>query len=93
MENKLIMFTGTECFHCKQMHPLIDRLEKEEGVKVEKMEIWHNAENASFMEKVDTEPDGSRFCRSIPMFYNEKTGKRLCGNQENEKLKEWAKGN
>lgn len=42
-------FYGTECPHCINMHPLVERLEKEEGVKVEKYEVWHNEENAKKM--------------------------------------------
>ena len=25
---RLIMFSGTECVHCKEMYPLVDKLEK-----------------------------------------------------------------
>ena len=91
-QGRLIMFSGTECEHCHEMLPLVDKLEKELGVKITLLEVWHNAENAAFLEKVDTNPDGSTFCGGIPFFYNEKTGKRLCGNQKHEKLREWALG-
>ncbi|MBI2653969.1 thioredoxin family protein [Candidatus Woesearchaeota archaeon] len=92
MTERLIMFSGTECVHCKEMHPLVEQLEKETGLKVTMLEVWHNAENAAFLESIDKNPDGSIFCGGIPMFYNEKTGKKLCGNQKYEKLKEWALG-
>ena len=92
MGNRLIMFTGTECVHCKEMHPLVEQLEKEIKLKVEHFEVWHNAENAAFLESVDKNSDGSVFCGGIPLFYNEKTGKKLCGNQKYEKLKAWALG-
>ena len=92
MSERLIMFTGTECVHCKEMHPLVEQLEKELGVKVEFLEVWHDAENAAFLEGIDRNPDGSVFCGGIPLFYNEKTGKKLCGNQKYEKLKAWALG-
>lgn len=90
MGERLIMFTGTECTHCKEMHPLVEQLEKETGLKVEHLEVWHNAENAAFLESIDKNQDGSVFCGGIPLFYNEKTGKKLCGNQKYEKLKAWA---
>ena len=90
MVNRLIMFTGTECTHCKEMHPLVEKMEEETGIKVEMIEVWHNAENAAFLERIDQNPDGSVFCGGIPLFYNEKTGKKLCGNQKYEKLKAWA---
>lgn len=92
MSGRLIMFMGTECVHCKAMYPLVDRLEKETGVKIERLEVWHNAENAAFLESMDKNPDGSVFCGGIPLFYNEKTGRKLCGNQKYEKLKGWALG-
>lgn len=92
MGERLIMFTGTECTHCKEMYPLVEQLEKELNVKVEFLEVWHNAENAAFLESIDKNPDGTVFCGGIPLFYNEKTGKKLCGNQKHEKLKAWALG-
>ena len=92
MGNRLIMFTGTECVHCKEMHPLVEQLEKETKLKVEHFEVWHNAENAASLESIDKNSDGSVLCGGIPLFYNEKTGKKLCGNQKYEKLKAWALG-
>ena len=41
----LIEFYGEECPHCQAMLPLVERLEKEEGLKVERHEVWHNKEN------------------------------------------------
>ena len=91
MADRLIMFSGTECVHCKEMDPLIEQLEKE-GIHIEHIEVWHNVENAAFLESIDKNSDGSVFCGGIPLFYNEKTGKKLCGNQKYEKLKAWALG-
>lgn len=83
---RLLMFTGTECVHCHQMYPLLERLEKETGVKVEKIEVWHNAANMALLQKLE---EGK--CMSIPFFYNENNGKWICGNTSYEKLKDWAK--
>ena len=91
MGNRLIMFSGTECVHCKEMYPLIEQLEKE-GIRIEHVEVWHDAENAAWLEKIDKNQDGSVFCGGIPLFLNEKTGKKLCGNQKIEKLRMWASG-
>lgn len=88
---RLIMFSGTECVHCKEMDPILEQLEKE-GVHIKHVEVWHNAQNAEWLESLDRNPDGSVFCGGIPLFYNEKTGKKLCGNQKYEKLKAWALG-
>lgn len=80
-------FYGTECVHCHEMEPLIERLEKELKVKVEKLEVWHNAANAKKLQEFDKER-----CGGVPFFYNDKTGKFICGSTTYDKLKEWAKG-
>ena len=92
MGKRLIMFTGTECVHCHEMDPTVEKLEKELKVKVSRLEVWHNAENAKFLKEVDKNEDGSVFCGCIPLFYNEKTGAKICGNTSLEKLKKWALG-
>lgn len=82
----LVMFTGTECVKCHEMYPMIDQLEKELGVKVEKLEVWHNAENADYMQKVS-----NGRCMSLPMFHNSKTDAIICGKTEDyEEVKKWA---
>ena len=88
---RLIMFSGTECVHCKEMDPIVHQLETE-GIHIDHIEVWHDAENAAFLESIDKNPDGSPFCGGIPLFFNEKTGKKLCGNQKIEKLRMWASG-
>ena len=83
----LIGFYGTECPHCKEMDPLIEKLEKELGVKVKKLEVWHNSVNAKLLKKIDTIN-----CDGVPFFFNENTGQALCGAVPYEKLKKWALG-
>jgi thiol-disulfide isomerase/thioredoxin len=39
---EIIMFHGASCPHCHAMMPLVDRLEKEEKIKVIKKEVWNN---------------------------------------------------
>jgi len=87
MSEHLLDFYGTECGVCKEMDPLVERLEDELGVRVKKIEIWHNQENAKLFMKYD---EGR--CASVPFFYNTKTDKWICGMASYEKLKEWAKG-
>ena len=36
MNQDLLFFYGTECPHCIRMDKLLDKLKKEEGIKVEK---------------------------------------------------------
>lgn len=89
--SRLIMFSGTECTHCHEMEPIVEKLEKELKVKVIRLEIWHDAKNAQFLQEIDKNEDGSVFCGGIPLFYNEKTGEKICGSATLKKLKEWAK--
>lgn len=65
-KKRLLEFYGTECPHCITMAPLVQRLEKEFKVKVEKIEVWHNAKNAELMRQYDR-----GFCGGVPFFFNE----------------------
>ncbi len=82
---KIIMFYGTECAHCHNVMPIVDRLNKEGKVRITKLEVWHNDKNAAFMEKVD-----KGFCGGVPFFYNENTGEWICGETDYDTLKTWA---
>lgn len=77
------MFYGEECIHCHEMFPLVEKLEKEEGVEVEKFEIWHNSANKK---KYDECNKGVR-CTGVPFFYNPETGKSICGAVDYDELK------
>ncbi len=86
-KDELLEFYGTECPHCIEMVPLIEKLEKEEGVAVRKLEVWHNEENSRLFQKID---DGR--CGGVPFFMNMKTGKFICGSTDYKTLKKWATG-
>jgi len=90
MGKRLIEFYGTECVHCKDMEPLIERLNKENGIKITRLEVWHDSNNAKLLKEVDKDEQGNEFCGGVPFFYNEKTKKKICGNTSFEKLKAWA---
>lgn len=83
---KLIKFYGQECHFCHEMEPLDKRLEKELGIKLERLEVWHNSHNAEKLEQVDTT------CGGVPFYFNETTGQSLCGMVDYETLKTWALG-
>jgi thiol-disulfide isomerase/thioredoxin len=85
--SQLIEFYGTECSHCHSMEPLVARLQDEEGVSIQKLEVWHNEENAKLMREYD-----KGYCGGVPFFYNTQTEKWICGSASYEKLKEWALG-
>jgi len=92
MGDRLIEFFGTECVHCRALLPMIERLEKEEKVKITRIEVWHNAQNAKLMQSYDKDEKGNIFCGGVPFLVNEKTGKKLCGVPSYDKLKAWALG-
>jgi len=81
----LLEFYGTECVECRKMEPLIERLEAENGAKVERFEVWHNYKNQELMMKYATGK-----CMAAPFFYNKKTGDFICGSASYERLKTWA---
>ncbi len=81
----LLEFYGEECPHCNLMRPLVEKFEKEEGVKVEQYETWHNEENAKKMREYD-----KGYCGGVPFFFNTDTEKYICGEASYEELKEWA---
>ena len=82
----LLEFYGTECPHCRRMEPLVERLEQEEGVKVEKHECWHDEKNEELRASKDKGD-----CGGVPFFVNEETGAKLCGAVPYEMLLAWAK--
>lgn len=86
-KKRLLEFYGTECKFCIQMAPLVEKLEKEEGVKVEKFEVWHNAKNAELQKKHD-----KGFCGGVPFFINTATNDKICGAVSYEDFKKWALG-
>ena len=82
---ELLFFTGTECTHCHAMEPLVERLEKEENLKVKRLEVWHDSKNKALLQKYDR-----GYCGGIPFFFNTRTGKWICGETDFENLKKWA---
>ncbi len=88
---KKIMFWARECPHCRNMMPLVDRLIKEEGAEIEKLEIWHNEENADLMRsfKDVIAPKCGGQLRT-PTFFDSETNDVICGEVEYDVLKEWA---
>ncbi|MDO8428651.1 MAG: conjugal transfer protein TraF [Candidatus Diapherotrites archaeon] len=87
----LIEFFGKECPYCVKMQPLIQRLEKETGLKIKQFEVWYNQDNhKKFNEYAHIFIDACGGQLGVPAFYNSKTGEALCGAVDYEILKEWA---
>lgn len=74
-------FYGEGCPHCVRMAPIIAEVERELGVTFEKIEVWDNDENARRLEEIDRGR-----CGGVPFFYNDVTGKFLCGAASKEEI-------
>ncbi len=83
----LLEFYGDTCPHCVEMKPMIEKIEKDLGVTIEKLEVWNNAENAKRLEAID---DG--LCGGVPFFYNTETKAFICGSSDEVTVTAWAKG-
>ena len=89
--SQLIMFHGRECPHCKKMHPVVDKLEKETGINIDRLEVWHDEKNADLMRaKRDIISPKCGGQLRVPTFFNTETEDVVCGEVEYEKLKVWA---
>jgi thiol-disulfide isomerase/thioredoxin len=88
---KIIMFYARECPHCRVMLPLVDRLEKELKISVERLEVWHDEKNADLMRSfrhILAPACGGQL--RTPTFFEPETQAVLCGEVPYEKLKAWA---
>ena len=81
----LINFYGQECPHCEAMESVIQKLEHDTGLKVERKEVWHDDANMKTLEGYD-----KGVCGGVPYFYNTDSGKSICGEATIEELKELA---
>ncbi len=88
---RMLMFHARECPHCRRMMPLVDRLEKEEGIVFEKLEVWHDEKNADLMRSYRDilAPKCGGQLRT-PTFFKPDTNDVLCGEVEYDRLKDWA---
>ncbi len=87
---KIIFFYGKECPHCHKMQPLVDKL-KEEGIEVEKLEVWRDEKNAKKMRKFTEKIKkacGGEF--GVPAYVDEENNRANCGEMPYEELKKWA---
>lgn len=78
-------FYGDECSHCHTMLPIVDKLNAE-GLEIQKLETWHNNDNLMKMKAID---HGT--CGGVPFFYNDSSGKTICGEASEDAVREWAK--
>lgn len=82
----LLEFYGKECPHCVTMMPMIDKLIGE-GIAIEKFETWHDEGNAAKMQEYDR-----GLCGGVPFFYNTESKQFICGEADEDTVRNWAKG-
>ena len=83
--DRLLMFYEEECDPCVVMETLVQKIEKELGVNIDRLEVWGNQENKHLLEKYAG-------VSIVPFFYNESTGVRISGETDFGTLKKWALG-
>ncbi len=88
LEENLVEFYGDGCTHCKEMAPKVEKLEDEEDIVVQRLEVWENEDN----QEIYYELDGDEKCGGVPFFINRETGESICGSADYETLKAWANG-
>lgn len=82
--NRLLMFSSKNCEGCEAMNPLVKKLEQEQGLKLERLEVWRNNDNQKLLSQY------AGFS-ATPLFYNEATEKKISGECDYKTLKNWAK--
>ena len=82
----LYEFYGETCPHCVKMMPIVDKL-IEEGIEIEKLEVWNDEANAAKMT-----PLAEGKCPGVPFFINTDSEEWVCGGTDEETLRKWAEG-
>ena len=83
-KKRLLMFYEEKCDPCVVMEPIVNKLEKELGTKIDRLEVWYNQSNKKLLGKYAG-------LATVPFFYNEKTGEKIEGETDYETLKNWVR--
>lgn len=93
MNKKITAFYGQECPYCVAIIPVVEKLEKEDGVEFEELEIWHNEKNKQRIKSLENlyekECDGNFV---VPSFYDAEGDRLICNPGSYENLKKWIYG-
>ena len=86
-------FYGAECPHCLKMMPIVAQVEKETGVDIQQIEVWHNDTNKQtyVMHAAAIERDCGLL--GVPAFYSNKTDKAMCGEMTVQQLEDFIRAN
>ncbi|MFO0862364.1 MAG: thioredoxin family protein [Candidatus Saccharibacteria bacterium] len=86
-QSDIIEFYGETCPHCLSMKPVVEKIEKDMGIEITKLEVWNNADNQATMKKYEAiigEACGG--FAAVPAFVNTKTNQALCGAHDAEDI-------
>jgi hypothetical protein len=83
----LISFESDDYDHCKQMQPVLKRLEEDLGTAIRRINIMRKREFMGLLEAV-----GHNDCGTLPFYYNRRTGQAICGATSYSNLRKWGTG-
>ncbi len=90
-KKQIVEFFGGTCPFCRAIAPAVDRLEKEDGVAVERLEVWNSEENKGRMDALEhlyTKECGGNMI--VPSFYDPASDRLICNPGSYERLREWV---
>jgi len=89
----IIEFYGETCPHCITMRPIVEGVEKDLGIEIQKLEVWNNEDNQKKMSEYGEiiEAACGGFA-AVPSFVNTKTNQALCGAHDPADIKKLIEG-
>lgn len=83
----LISFESDDYDHCRQMQPVLRRLEEDLGTLIRRINIARRKEFLGVLEAM-----GHNDCGTLPFYYNRRTGQAICGATSYMNLRRWGTG-
>lgn len=83
----LLGFGASWCNPCRRMEPLIEKLEKEEGLRLERYDV-STSTGAAEMDRWKERLGSS--CAGIPFYVNTRSSGTICGAVEYIEFRNWA---
>jgi thiol-disulfide isomerase/thioredoxin len=88
---RIIQFYGEKCPFCIAIEEAVERLVLENGIDVERLEVWNNEDNKKRMEEIrslyEAECGGNMI---VPSFYDPASDRLICNPESYETLRDWA---
>jgi hypothetical protein len=83
----LIEFHSDQVENAGYMEPILQRLERELGTRIRRVNIMRKREYMNVLETI-----GHDECGTFPFYFNRKTGQAVCGPTSYMNLRRWAEG-